>query len=105
MLESSGENMLFIIDEKSVRTNAAEMSFADITEVARKFNIPEDMYIKYSDGRIFAISVSGNKLLEKLGIHNEGMYIAQRNYTEKNKDNIFNTNARKGMEYILEKNK
>ena len=79
------------------------MSFADITEVAQKFGIPEDECLKYSDGKIFAIPLDENKLLEDLGINNMGMYIAQRNYKEENKNIPSNLNARKAMEYILKK--
>ena len=100
----SGENMLYIIDEKSARTNAMEMSFADITDIADKYNIPHENCLKYSDGKVFAIPLSDNKLLETLGIYNDGMFIAQRNYVLKDKDNPLNANARKGMEYILGKN-
>ena len=99
----SGENLLYILNEQTARNNAVEMSFADITEVAQKFGIPEDECIKYSDGKIFAIPLDENKLLEDLGINNMGMYIAQRNYKEENKNIPSNLNARKAMEYILKK--
>ena len=101
----SGENLLYILNEKTARNNAVEMSFADITEVAEKFGISADECLKYSDGKIFAIPLDGNKLLEDLSINNSGMYIAQRNYTEENKNSLSNLNARKAMEYILKKSK
>ncbi|MBR3934685.1 MAG: hypothetical protein IKJ68_12370 [Clostridia bacterium] len=99
----SGENLLYVVDKQTARNNAVEMSFADITEVAQKFGISEDACLKYSDGKIFAIPLEGNKLFEDLGINNTGMFIAQRNYTEENKNTPLNLNARKAMEYILEK--
>lgn len=99
----SGENLLFITDKQTAVNNAMELSFADITEVAREYKIPEDKCLKYPDGKIFAISLEGNKLLEDMGIYNEGMYISQRNYTDKAKDELQNINARKAMEYILER--
>lgn len=101
----SGETTLFMVDKATAFTNAAELSFADITSVAKAYNIAEEECLKYSDGIVFAIPLEGNKLLEKLGIPSEGMYIAQRNCLEKDKNNPINVNARKAMEYILKNHK
>ena len=101
----SGETTLFIVDMGTANTNAAEMSFADITSIATAYDIPQDKCLKYSDGKVFAVSLEGNKLLEKLKIPSEGMYIAQRNCPEKDKTSLININAQKAMEYILKNHK
>ena len=99
----SGENLLYITDLQTARNNAVEMSFADITAVSKKYSVPDDKCLKYSDGKVFAVSLEGNKFLEELGIRTKGMYISQRNYIEKEKNNPKNVNARRAMEYILER--
>jgi len=97
----SGETTLFVVDRGTAVTNAAELSFADVTSVAEEGGVPLDLCLKYPDGKIYAIPMDGNKMFEKLGIPTDGMYIAQRNYPEKEKNSPGNLNARKAMKYIL----
>ena len=97
----SGENLLFLINEETLISNATGFCFADIGDIAKKYNIPPQNCHAYDDGRIYAISIEGNSYLESLGINTENMFIAQRDYKPEDKDSTFNTNAKKIIEYIL----
>ena len=97
----SGENMLFIVNEDTLKTYAAELSFADIGDVTNKLGIPEEKCRTYSDGKVYAVSLEDNSLLSSLGINTENMFIAQRNYLPKDKNSPLNINAKTALEYII----
>ncbi len=97
----SGENLLFLVNETTLNTHAGELSFADISEITKKLDVPSDKCRTYSDDSVFAVSLEGNRLIESFGINTKGMFIAQRNYLPKDKNTPLNNNARNALEYIL----
>lgn len=97
----SGENMLFIINEETLKTYAAELSFADIGDVTDKQGIPEEKCRAYPTGEVYAVSLEDNKLLTSLGINTKNMFVAQRNYLPKDENNPLNINAKAALEYII----
>lgn len=100
----SGENLLYILGKPTLISYAVDENFADITHIADKYNIPKESCLCYENGRVYAIPTDNNALLEEKGIESQGMYLALRNYLEKDKDNILNINASKALEFILERN-
>lgn len=101
----SGENLLYILDKSILISYSVDQSFADITDLALKYNIPRDNCLTYENGAVYAISAEGTKILEDFGVESKGMYFALRNYLEKDKNNPLNINAKKSFEFILERNK
>lgn len=97
----SGENMLFIVNEDTLKTYAAELSFADISDVTEKLGVSKDKCRTYPDGNVYAVSLEDNSLLASLGINTKNMFIAQRNYLPKDKENPLNINAKTALEYII----
>lgn len=100
----SGENLLYILEKSTLISYAVDESFADITDIADKFNIPNESCLSYENGKIYAIPLDNNTLLKEKGIESGGMYLALRNYLDSDKDKIINLNAKRALEYILERN-
>ena len=100
----SGENLVYILTEETLVSYAVDESFADITELAKQVNATTDSCMSYEDGRIYAIPLDGNTLFAEKGIDTAGMYIAMRNYMPEDETSAFNINARRAVEYILERN-
>lgn len=100
----SGENLVYLLPKETLISYAVDESFADITNLATKINASPDSCMSYEDGRIYAIPLEGNTLLAEKGIDTTGMYIAQRNYLPEEENSAFNINARRAVEYILERN-
>lgn len=100
----SGENLLYILEKSTLISYAVDESFADITHIAQKYNIPKESCLSYKDGKIYAIPADDNALLKEKDIESRGVYFALRNYLEKDKDNILNINAVEALEFILERN-
>lgn len=98
----SGENLLYILDKETLISYAVDENFADISQFATDYGYAKDDCLAYDDGRIYAIPLTGNVKLKECNLSDEGMYVAVRNYLEKNKDSIRNQNARKALEYILQ---
>lgn len=97
----SGENMLFILNEETLNTYAAELSFADISDIVQKLGIPLEKCREYKDGGVYAVSLEDNRILTSLGIDTKNMFVAQRNYLPKDRDNPLNINAKIALEYII----
>ncbi len=97
----SGENLVYLINEDILLTYAGDLCYADITDIAQKYMIPPQNCHAYDDGKIYAISLEGNAYLEGLGINTEGLFIAQRNYVNEDKDKTVNINAKKAIDYII----
>mgnify|MGYP003291823659 CR=1 FL=1 len=99
----SGENLLYILEKETLISYAVDESFADITDLAEKFNISKENCLSYEDGSIYAIPAGENALLKELEIETSGMYFALRNYLPKDKDKLTNVNAKNALKYILER--
>ena len=99
----SGENLLYILEKETLISYAVDESFADITALTEKFDIPKQSCLSYENGSVYAIPAEGNALLKELGIEEAGMYFALRNYLPKDKDKPTIINAKKALEYILER--
>jgi len=99
----SGENRLYILDKETLISYAVDENFADITDIAVKSGYNAENCLSYNDGRIYAVSLEGNKLIKKMGLNGDGMYIAIRNYLEEDKNEALNINAKKALEYVIKK--
>lgn len=99
----SGENLLYILEKETLISYAVDESFADITELAEKFNVPKENCLSYENGSVYAIPTEENALLKELGIETSGMYFALRNYLPKDKDKLTIINAQNALKYILER--
>jgi hypothetical protein len=97
----SGENLFYILGKETLISYAVDESFADLTELSEKYDIPSEKCLAYEDGRIYAIPADGHPVFYELGIETEGMYFALRNYLEKDSESPKNLNAKKTLEYIL----
>jgi len=99
----SGENLLYILEKETLISYAVDESFADITDLAEKFNVPKENCLSYENGSVYAIPAEENVLLKELGIETSGMYFALRNYLPKDKDKLTIINAQNALKYILER--
>lgn len=99
----SGENLLYILEKETLISYAVDESFADITDLAEKFNVPKENCLSYENGSVYAIPAEENALLKELGIETSGMYFALRNYLPKDKDKLTIINAQNALKYILER--
>jgi len=99
----SGENLLYILEKETLISYAVDESFADITDLAEKFNVPKEICLSYENGSVYAIPAEENVLLKELGIETSGMYFAMRNYLPKDKDKLTIINAQNALKYILER--
>ena len=98
----SGENLFYILEKETLISYAVDESFADVTEIAQKYNINKETCLAYENGSIYAIPADENPIFKNMGIETKGMYFALRGYNEKDKNSIKNQNARKLLDYILE---
>lgn len=99
----SGENLLYILEKETLISYAVDESFADIADLAEKFNVPKENCLSYENGSVYAIPAEENALLKELGIETSGMYFALRNYLPKDKDKLTIINAQNALKYILER--
>lgn len=99
----SGENLLYILEKETLISYAVDESFADITDLAEKFNVSKENCLSYENGSVYAIPAEENALLKELGIETSGMYFALRNYLPKDKDKLTIINAQNALKYILER--
>ncbi len=99
----SGENRLYILEKETLISYAVDENFADISDLAEKFNVPKENCLCYENGSVYAIPAGENALLKELEIETSGMYFALRNYLPKDKDKPENLNVKKALEYILER--
>jgi len=96
---SRSDNTLFVLDEETIYSYAAEGLFHDMTALADSCSIPQsDRYIG-QNGETIAVSVDGNTFLEKCSLENKSLYLAIRVFDEDNASKY--QNAYKAAEYII----
>ncbi|MBQ4629901.1 MAG: hypothetical protein IJB70_02830 [Clostridia bacterium] len=86
------ETVLYFIEEDGV--------YIDLSQYAKKHNIPEENLIKSKDGKsVYAISVTDNKFLTKCSLDCSDLYVAIRVPQDGDVDKY--TNAKASLEYII----
>ena len=100
----TGECTLYILDSETIYENEIHGVFYDLTQLADKFEVPENKRYIASDGSVCAISLNGNEYLKNHGAPCDEQYLAIRYHDEDSKDPKI-SNALNMAEHILNNGK
>lgn len=99
-----GDTVVYLFDEQYL-SRYERYGFYDLTEWAEKYNIDESLLKRYDDGRVYAISMAQNPILNSVeGINTEGLYLAVRPLRDNDKTDWHKKNHQNGLvmaEYII----
>ncbi|MBE7051413.1 MAG: hypothetical protein E7395_02420 [Ruminococcaceae bacterium] len=95
----SGKATLYMLDEETIYSYKNDDLFFDLTSIADKYQIPDELRYVDDNGKTLAISVDGNKYLNDCSLECSSLYIAIKNHTDNESEKYIN--AFNALSYII----
>lgn len=101
---AGGDSVVFLFDSEYLE-RYSEYGYYDLTEIAEKYQIPEEQLKRYEDGRVYAVNLAGNPVFEQVeDLKTEDLYLAVRPLRENDRTDWQKKNHENGVfmaEYLL----
>lgn len=95
----NGNSTLFILDEETVYSYKDEDLFYDLTDIADKYDVPDEARYLGPNGEVIGISADGNAYLDACSLESDSLYMAIRDHSADDAEQY--VNAFSALEYII----
>lgn len=101
---AGGDSVVYLFDREYLE-RYSKYGYYDLTELAQKYQIPEEKLKRYEDGRVYAVNLGGNAIFEQIDkLNAEELYLAVRPLRENDRTDWQKKNHANGVamaEYLI----